>query len=116
MGIEGREGKLGEMSKKRKRETEGEDFSGMASTTSVSGASKNDATHEDDEEFAGFTDDEDVGSDFDFEDDRNDEELEEGEEEGGIPVDTSDSASETREGDQILNKHHERSQRSEGGI
>ena len=93
------------MSKKRKRETEGEDSSGVAD---VPGASENDAIHEDDEEFAGFTDDEGDGSNFDFEDDRNDKELEEGEEEGGIPVRASDSASET---DQKLSKHHKRSQR-----
>jgi nuclear GTP-binding protein len=79
---ERREGKLGEMSKKRKRGTESEATASVAATTDVTGTSQDEADKDEDDEFGGFSDDEDLQ--LDAEDDEEDEEeTSDDDEEGG---------------------------------
>jgi nuclear GTP-binding protein len=68
---EGREGRLGEMSKKRKRDGESVATGSVAATSDVTGAPQ-DEDEEEDEEFGGFSADEDEVDDED--DDEDDEE------------------------------------------
>jgi nuclear GTP-binding protein len=64
-GVEGREGKLGEMSKKRKRDDASQ------ATPSVAAATEPSSTNDDDDEFEGFSD-EDGGLELDVGDDSDD--------------------------------------------
>jgi nuclear GTP-binding protein len=87
---EGREGRLGEMSKKRKtRDGESVATPSVAATTDVSGAPQSEAD-EDDDEFGGFSEDD--GLELDGEDD--DEEDSEDNEEGGASLVDEDVVSE----------------------
>jgi nuclear GTP-binding protein len=58
-GIEGRDGRLGEMSKKRKRDGEASATASVAAKTDATGASQDD--DEDDDEFGGFSDEDEDG-------------------------------------------------------
>ncbi|KAL5114955.1 GTPase required for pre-60S ribosomal subunit nuclear export and maturation [Pleosporales sp. CAS-2024a] len=82
---EGREGRLGEMSKKRKRDGESVATGSVAATTDASGAPQDDKVSDDDDdddddEFRGFSGDD--GLEVDAEDDDENES-----DEGGAPVD-----------------------------
>jgi nuclear GTP-binding protein len=79
---EKREGRLGEMSKKRKRDGESQATASVAATTDVSGAPQDEAA--DDDEFGGFSDDDGLQLD---EDEDDDEEDSEDDEEGGTLLD-----------------------------
>jgi nuclear GTP-binding protein len=68
-GVEGRDGRLGEMSKKRKRDDETSTTNSVAALAEVS---TSDAEEEEDDEFAGFSEEE-GGLELDVEDDSEDE-------------------------------------------
>jgi nuclear GTP-binding protein len=86
---EGREGRLGEMSKKRKRDGESMATGSVAATTDITGAPQDDEADDDeDDEFGGFSDDDRLELDEDDEEDSEDDE------EGGAPIDEDDDASE----------------------
>lgn len=91
-GVEGRDGRLGEMSKKRKRDGESEAATSVAATVDTTGAPQDDGD-EDDDEFGGFSEDD--GLQLDGEEDEDDDEDDDSEdqEEGGTALD-ADSASE----------------------
>jgi nuclear GTP-binding protein len=76
-GIAGRDGRLGEMSKKRKRDGEASATASVAAKTDATGASQDD-DEDDDDEFGGFSDeDEDglvVGEDVEDDEESDDEE------------------------------------------
>lgn len=90
VGIEGREGALGEMSKKRKRDTETEAATSVAATVDTNGASQDEA-EKTDGEFDGFSEDDEVEED--------DDESEEADLAGGVSLETPniDDASEDDE-------------------
>lgn len=81
----GREGRLGEMSKKRKRDGESVATGSVAATTDKTGATQDDEVDEDDDDFSGFSEDD--GLQLDEDDDDEDDEEDEDNEEGGAPVD-----------------------------
>jgi nuclear GTP-binding protein len=88
---EGREGRLGEMSKKRKtRDGESVATPSVAATTDVSGAPQSEA--DEDDEFGGFSEDD--GLEVDGEDEHDDEEDSEDNEEGGASLVDDDVVSE----------------------
>jgi nuclear GTP-binding protein len=91
---EKREGRLGEMSKKRKRDGESQATASVAATTDVSGAPQDEA---DDDEFGGFSDDDGLQLDEDDEDDE--EEDSEDAEEGGTLLDVEVDGEEASEDD-----------------
>ena len=69
---EKRDGKLGEMSKKRKRDGESQATASVAATTDASGAAQDqidDDDDDDDDEFGGFSEDDDAEEDDDDSDD-----------------------------------------------
>lgn len=85
---EKRDGKLGEMSKKRKRDGESQATGSVAATTDASGAAQDQIDDDDDDEFGGFSEDDDVEED--------DEDSED--EEGGAALEAAeDDASEDDE-------------------
>jgi nuclear GTP-binding protein len=92
---EKREGRLGEMSKKRKRDGESQATASVAATTDVSGAPQDEAA--DDDEFGGFSDDDGLQLDEDDEDDE--EEDSEDAEEGGTLLDVEVDGEEASEDD-----------------
>jgi nuclear GTP-binding protein len=69
-GFEGRDGKLGEMSKKRKRDGEGAATPSVAATNDTAGASDDDA---EDDTFGGFSDEDEEGLEVDDDEDEDDE-------------------------------------------
>jgi nuclear GTP-binding protein len=91
---EKREGRLGEMSKKRKRDGESQATASVAATTDVSGAPQDEAA--DDDEFGGFSDDDGLQLD---EDEDDDEEDSEDDEEGGTLLDVDVEEEEASEDD-----------------
>jgi nuclear GTP-binding protein len=91
---EKREGRLGEMSKKRKRDGESQATASVAATTDVSGAPQDEA---DDDEFGGFSDDDGLQLDEDDEDDE--EEDSEDAEDGGTLLDVEVDGEEASEDD-----------------
>lgn len=80
---EGREGRLGEMSKKRKRDGESVATGSVAATTDATGAAQDEDVDEDDDEFGGFSEDDGL----ELEEDDEGEEDEDDDEEGGAPLD-----------------------------
>ncbi|KAF3032578.1 GTPase required for pre-60S ribosomal subunit nuclear export and maturation [Didymella keratinophila] len=82
VGIEGREGALGEMSKKRKRGAESEAATSVAATVDTNGAPQDEA-EKTDGEFDGFSDEDD-------EVDEDDDESEEADLAGGVSLETPD--------------------------
>jgi nuclear GTP-binding protein len=79
---EKREGKLGEMSKKRKRGTGSEAAGSVAATTDATGTDQDEDDDEDDE-FGGFSEDDGLELDAEDDDDDDGEELSDDDEEGG---------------------------------
>lgn len=79
VGVEGREGALGEMSKKRKRGAESEAATSVAATIDTTGAPQ-DGPEKSDGEFDGFSD----------EDDEDDDESDEADLAGGVSLETPD--------------------------
>lgn len=90
-GIEGRDGKLGEMSKKRKRGAESETTGSVAATTDTPGAEQDDEAVSEDDEFGGFSDDD--GLELDEDEDDMDAADSEDEEDGGAAIDADEAAS-----------------------
>jgi nuclear GTP-binding protein len=86
-GIAGRDGKLGEMSKKRKRDGEGAATPSVAATNDATGASEDDDAEDD--TFGGFSDEEGLEVD---DDDEDDDESDDGEE--GVSLVEADEVSE----------------------
>jgi nuclear GTP-binding protein len=82
VGVEGREGALGEMSKKRKRGADGEAATSVAATVDTNGAPQDEA-EKTDGEFDGFSDEDD-------EVDEDDDESEEADLAGGVSLETPD--------------------------
>lgn len=82
VGVEGRDGALGEMSKKRKRGTETEAATGVAATIDTADASQDEA-EKTDGDFDGFSDEDD-------EVDEDDDESEEVDLAGGVSLETPD--------------------------
>jgi nuclear GTP-binding protein len=93
---ERREGKLGEMSKKRKRGTGSEATGSVAATTDATGATQDEVDNDEDNEFGGFSDDD--GLELDADDDEDDE-VSDDDEEGGTLLEATadDDASENDE-------------------
>ncbi|EAT91611.2 GTP-binding protein [Parastagonospora nodorum] len=95
---EGREGRLGEMSKKRKRDGESATNGSVAATTDTTGAPQDDAVDEDDDdddeddEFGGFSDGDGLELDGDDSEDESDE--------GGAPVDDEEESEDDAEVEQ----------------
>lgn len=65
-GVDGREGRLGEMPRKRKRDVESEATESLAATMDINGAAKLDSSNDDGDDFEGFSDD--GGLELDMED------------------------------------------------
>jgi nuclear GTP-binding protein len=80
---ERREGKLGEMSKKRKRGGESDAATSVAATTDVTGSSQDEAD-EDDDDFGGFSEDDGLELDAEDDDDADDDEVSDDEEGGTL--------------------------------
>jgi nuclear GTP-binding protein len=88
---EGREGRLGEMSKKRKREGESAATGGVTARTGTTGVSQDDEVVDDeDDEFGGFSEDDGVELD-------EDEEEEEDSDEGIAPADNDEESEDDAE-------------------
>lgn len=96
---ENRDGRLGEMSKKRKRGGESEATGSVAATTDATGAPQDDEVDEaDDDEFGGFSEDD--GLELDEEEEDDEEDGSEDETEGGLSLvedDASDDDDEVEE-------------------
>ncbi|KAH8707068.1 NUC091 domain-containing protein [Phaeosphaeriaceae sp. PMI808] len=88
---EGREGRLGEMSKKRKRGGESEATGSVAAIIDTTGVPQDSEDVEDDDEFGGFSDDEGLQLATD-EDDENKQDDSEDNEEGGITLEVDDAS------------------------
>lgn len=87
VGVEGREGILGEMSKKRKRGGESEAATSVAATIDTTGAPQDEA-EKTDGEFDGFSDDD--GAELEDEVDEDEDESEEVDLAGGVSLETPD--------------------------
>jgi nuclear GTP-binding protein len=96
-GIEGRDGKLGEMSKKRKRGTESEATGSAAAPSDTVSAPQDDEAVSEDEEFGGFGDDDGLELDVDEDAEDDDEEVDSEDEEGGGAAVNVDDVSEDDE-------------------
>jgi nuclear GTP-binding protein len=92
IGVEGREGALGEMSKKRKRGADSEAATSVAATVDTTGAPQDEADKTDGE-FGGFSDEDDV--------DEDDDESEEAEFAGGVSLETPDVDEESEDDEEV---------------
>lgn len=95
---EGREGKLGEMSKKRKREIDSEAATGVVTVTDTVSTFKSAGT-EDDDDFSGFSDNEALHFDGDENDDEED--VSEDDQESGTLLDASAEIEDTDDDQEV---------------
>ncbi|KAF1841528.1 NGP1NT-domain-containing protein [Cucurbitaria berberidis CBS 394.84] len=98
-GVEGRDGKLGEMSKKRKRGGESEATASVVAATDASSAQP---TDEDDDEFGGFSEDDGLQLDVDGDVDEDEAEEDSDDEEGGTLLDASATGEDASEDDEAV--------------
>jgi len=96
---EKRDGKLGEMSKKRKRGGEGEATGSVAATSDTKGAAQDQVDDDDDDEFGGFSDDDGLQMDDDDDDDDDDESSDD-DEEGGTLLEAAADGDDASEDDE----------------
>jgi len=85
---EKRDGKLGEMSKKRKRGGESEATASVAATSDAKGAAQDEVDDDEDDDFSGFSDDD--GLQMDDDDDNEDDDESSDNEEGGTLLEAAD--------------------------
>lgn len=96
---EKREGKLGEMSKKRKRNTGSEAAGSVAAKTDASGATQDET--DDDDDFSGFSDEDGLGMDEEEDEDDDDDEASDDDEEGGTLLETADDDEVSEDDEQV---------------